>query len=40
MAQLRRMNAEAQVEGFIAKYSDPVAAEIRAARAEMRRRRT
>jgi hypothetical protein len=32
------MDAEAQIEGFIAKYSEPVAAEIRAARAEMRRR--
>jgi hypothetical protein len=32
------MDAEAQIEGFIAKYSDPIAAEIRAARAEMRRR--
>ncbi len=32
------MDAETQIEGFIAKYSDPIAAEIRAARAEMRRR--
>ena len=32
------MDAEAQVEGFIAKFSDEVAAQIRAARAEMRRR--
>lgn len=32
------MDIEAQIESFIAKYSDPVAAEIRAARAEMRRR--
>jgi hypothetical protein len=32
------MDAEAQIEGFIAKYSDPLAAEIRAARAEMKRR--
>jgi len=32
------MDAEAQIEGFIAKYSEPIAAEIRAARAEMRRR--
>lgn len=32
------MDAETQIEGFIAKYSDPIAAEIRAARAEMKRR--
>ncbi len=32
------MDAEAQIEGFIAKFTDGVAAEIRAARAEMRRR--
>jgi hypothetical protein len=32
------MDADAQIEGFIAKFSDEVAAEIRAARAEMRRR--
>jgi hypothetical protein len=32
------MDAEAQIEGFIAKYSDGVAGEIRAARAEMKRR--
>jgi hypothetical protein len=32
------VDAEAQIEGFIAKFSDPVAAEIRAARADMRRR--
>jgi hypothetical protein len=32
------MDAEAQVESFIAKYSDEIAAEIRAARAEIRRR--
>jgi hypothetical protein len=32
------MDAEAQIEGFIAKYSDGIAAEIRAARADMRRR--
>lgn len=32
------MDAEAQIESFIAKFSDPIAAEIRAARAEMRRR--
>src|SRR5579859_4914965 len=32
------MDAEAQIEGFIDKFSDTVAAEIRAARAEMRRR--
>ena len=32
------MDAEAQLESFIAKYSDPIAAEIRAARAELRRR--
>ncbi|WP_309604601.1 DUF1801 domain-containing protein [Phenylobacterium sp.] len=32
------MDAELQIEGFIAKFSDPIAAEIRAARAEMRRR--
>jgi len=38
VAQPRHMDAEAQVEGFIAKFSDEVAAEIRAARAEMRRR--
>ena len=32
------MDAEAQVESFIAKFTDQVAAEIRAARAELRRR--
>ena len=32
------MDVEAQIEGFIAKFSDEVAADIRAARAEMRRR--
>ena len=32
------MDTETQIEGFIAKYSDTVAAELRAARAEMRRR--
>ncbi|HZZ30637.1 MAG TPA: DUF1801 domain-containing protein [Phenylobacterium sp.] len=32
------MDAEAQIESFIAKFSDGVAADIRAARAEMRRR--
>jgi hypothetical protein len=32
------MDAEAQIEGFIDKFSDAVATEIRAARAEMRRR--
>lgn len=32
------MDAEAQIESFIAKFSDAVAVEIRAARAEMRRR--
>jgi hypothetical protein len=32
------MEAETQIEAFIAKYSDPIAAEIRAARADMRRR--
>jgi hypothetical protein len=32
------MDAEAQVESFIDKFSDEVAAQIRAARAEMRRR--
>ena len=32
------MDAETQIEGFIARYSDDVAAQIRAARAEMRRR--
>lgn len=32
------MDAEAQIESFIDKYSDGIAAEIRAARAEMRRR--
>lgn len=32
------MDTEAQIESFIAKFSDPIAAEIRAARAEMRRR--
>jgi hypothetical protein len=32
------MDIETQIEGFIAKYSDRVAAELRAARAEMRRR--
>lgn len=36
--QLWAMDVEAQVEGFIARYSDGVAAQIRAARAEMRRR--
>ncbi|THD63542.1 DUF1801 domain-containing protein [Phenylobacterium sp.] len=32
------MDAETQIEGFIAKYSDAIAAEIRAARAEMKHR--
>jgi hypothetical protein len=32
------MDTETRIEGFIAKYSDAVAAELRAARAEMRRR--
>jgi hypothetical protein len=32
------MDAEAQIEGFIAKFSDEVAAQLRAVRAEMRRR--
>jgi hypothetical protein len=32
------MDAEAQLEGFIAKYSDTVAAQIRAARGRMRER--
>src|SRR3954470_22818844 len=32
------MDAEAQIESFIAKFSEEVAADIRAARAEMRRR--
>jgi hypothetical protein len=32
------MDTEAQIESFIAKFSDGVAADIRAARAEMRRR--
>ena len=32
------MDAETQIEGFIGKFSDEVAAQIRAARAEMRRR--
>jgi hypothetical protein len=32
------MDAETQIEGFIAKFSDGIAAEIRAARAEMQRR--
>jgi hypothetical protein len=32
------MDAETQIEGFIAKFSDVVAPQIRAARAEMRRR--
>jgi hypothetical protein len=32
------MDAETQIEGFIAKFSDEVAPQIRAARAEMRRR--
>ena len=32
------MDAEAQIESFIVKFSDDVAAQIRAARAEMRRR--
>jgi hypothetical protein len=32
------MDAEAQIEGFIDKFSDAVAAEIRAVRAEMQRR--
>lgn len=32
------MDAEAQIESFIAKFSDGVAADIRAARAEMQRR--
>jgi hypothetical protein len=37
-AQLLAMDAEAQIESFIAKFTDEVAAEIRAARADMRRR--
>jgi hypothetical protein len=32
------MDAETQIEGFIAKFSDGIAAEIRAARADMQRR--
>ena len=32
------MDAEAKIESFIAKFSDSIAAEIRAARAEMQRR--
>jgi len=32
------MDVEAQIEGFIARFTDQVAADIRAARAEMRRR--
>ncbi|MDB5463674.1 MAG: hypothetical protein JWP28_2641 [Phenylobacterium sp.] len=32
------MDAETQIEGFIAKFSEDVAPQIRAARAEMRRR--
>jgi len=32
------MDTEAQIESFIAKFSDPIAAEIRAARADMQRR--
>jgi hypothetical protein len=32
------MDAETRIEGFIAKFSDGIAAEIRAARAEMQRR--
>jgi hypothetical protein len=32
------MDAETQIEGFIAKFSDEIAAEIRAARADMQRR--
>jgi hypothetical protein len=32
------MDTETQIEGFIAKYSDAVAAELRAARTELRRR--
>ena len=32
------MDAESQIEGFIVKFSDEVAGQIRAARAEMRRR--
>ncbi|HEY2357384.1 MAG TPA: DUF1801 domain-containing protein [Phenylobacterium sp.] len=32
------MDAETQIQGFIDKFSDEVAADIRAARAEMRRR--
>jgi hypothetical protein len=32
------MDAETQIEGFIAKFSDGIAAEIRAARSEMQRR--
>lgn len=32
------MDAEAELEGFIGKYSPPVAAQVRAARAWMRRR--
>lgn len=32
------MDAEAELEGFIARYSDPVAAQVRIARAKMRAR--
>src|SRR5579864_4663943 len=32
------MDAETQIQGFIARFSDGIAAEIRAARAEMQRR--
>ena len=32
------MDAEAQIEGFIAKFSDEVAPQIRAARVKMRER--
>ena len=32
------MDAEAQIESFIAKFTDEVAPQIRAARAEMQRR--
>jgi hypothetical protein len=32
------MDTEAQIESFIAKFSDPIAAAIRAARADMQRR--
>jgi hypothetical protein len=38
MAQLAAMDAATQIEGFIAKYSDEVAAQIRAARIAMRGR--